>query len=104
MACDRLDLATQIRQYASVQTSSGKRTPLTRGPLYGLLYCLAGVGVGFGAYALGGWISAPIWLVAVLLFGAGVWTALYAGAWVVLIRYAERRSGERPEPGPHSEG
>jgi hypothetical protein len=85
-----------------VQTPSGK--PLTRGPLYGLLYCLAGVGVGLGANALGGWISTPLWLAAVVTFGAGVWTALYTGAWLLLVRYAERRSGERREPGPRSEG
>jgi hypothetical protein len=88
----------QSSQYGYVQARQEKDT-LSRGPLYGLLYCLAGVGVGFGAHAVGGWVSLPIWLVAVLLFVAGVWTALFTGGWLLLVRYAQRRSGERPSPG-----
>ncbi|MGZ4251369.1 MAG: hypothetical protein ACXVUE_24095, partial [Solirubrobacteraceae bacterium] len=82
-------------QYVSVQGPPEKSTPLSTGPLYGLLYCLAGDGAGFGAHAAGGWVSLPIWLVAVLLFGACVWTALFTGGWLLLIRNAKRRSGER---------
>lgn len=80
-----------------MQTPPDEGTPLGRGPLYGLLYCLAGIGVGLAANAVGGWVSLPIWLVAVLLFGAGLWTALFTGGFLLLIRYAERRSGERPK-------
>jgi len=64
---------------------------MSRGPFYGLLYCLAGIGVGLGASAVGGWAALPIWLLAVRLFGAGMWTALYTGALLLLVRYAERR-------------
>ncbi len=68
----------QISQYVSV-VAPEKGTPLGRGPLYGALYCLAGIGAGFGARAVGGWVSIPIWLVAAVLVGTGVWTALLTG-------------------------
>jgi hypothetical protein len=80
-----------------VQTPPDEGTNLRRGPVYGLLYCLAGIGAGFAAHAVGGWPSLPIWLVAVLLFGAGVWTGLFTGGLLLFIRYAERRSGQRPK-------
>jgi hypothetical protein len=79
-----------------VQESPDEGTPLGRGPVYRLLCCLAGIGAGFGANTVGGWVSVPIWLVAVFLFGAGRWTALFTGGWLWLIRQAELRSGERP--------
>ena len=86
-----------MSQYPSVRASPDRDTPLTRGPLYGLLICLAGVGAGFGAHAIGGWASAPVWLVAVLLFLAGLWTALFTGGWLLVIRHVSRRSSERPK-------
>jgi hypothetical protein len=86
---------TLVSQDVSVEARSEKSTPFSRGPLYGLLYCLAGIGVGFGAHAVGGWVSFPIWLLAVLLFVAGLWTALFMGAWLLLLRKARRSSGER---------
>jgi hypothetical protein len=78
-----------------VHAQPEKGTPLRTGPLYGLVYCLAGVGAGYGAAAVGGWTSVPIWLVAVVLFGAGVWTALWTGGWLLLLRKVKRISDER---------
>ena len=77
-----------------VPSPRDKDRPLSRGPFYGLLYCLAGIGAAFGAQAVGGWVSLPLWLVALLLIGAGLWTALFTGGWLLLIRNAKRRSGE----------
>jgi phage shock protein PspC (stress-responsive transcriptional regulator) len=84
---------TALRQYVSVRSRPEKETPLARGPLYGLLYCLAGVCAGLGAYAVSGWASVPIWLVAALLFVAGLWTALFTGGWLLLMRWAQRKRG-----------
>ena len=83
-------------QYVSIGTSYEKCSPLSRGPLYGLLYSSVGIGLGFVAHAVGGWVSVPLWLLSVLLFTAGVWTALFTGFWLAMIRRAERERGERP--------
>ncbi len=89
-------MTTQMGQYVSIGTSYEKCTPLSRGPLYDLLYSSVGIGLGFIAHAVGGWVSAPLWLLSVLLFTAGVWTALSTGFWLAMIRRAERERGERP--------
>jgi hypothetical protein len=41
-------------QCVSMETSRTKSTPLRKGPLYGLRYCGAGVGLGACAHAVGG--------------------------------------------------
>jgi hypothetical protein len=89
-------MTTQMGQYVSIGISYEKCTPLSRGPLYGLLYNSVGIGLGFLAHAVGGWVSVPLWLLSVLLFTAGVWTALFTGFWLAMIRRAERERGERP--------
>jgi hypothetical protein len=80
-----------VKMRATVQGSArpeGK--PLSHGPIIGLGYCLAGVGVGFGAHAVGGWVSAPIWLLAALLFAAGLWTALVTGGLLFVLKRVEK--------------
>lgn len=89
-------MTKQMGQYVSIGTSCEKCTPLSRGPLYGLLYSSVGIGLGFIAHAVSGWVSVPLWLLAVLLFTAGVWTALFTGFWLAMIRRGERERGERP--------
>jgi NADPH:quinone reductase-like Zn-dependent oxidoreductase len=41
--------------------------------------------------AVGGGASLRIWVVAVLLFGAGLWTARFTGAWLLLLWGVDRR-------------
>ena len=67
-------------------------TPLARGPVYGLCYCLVGLCVGYGAYTIGGWPSAPVWLISALLFGAGIWTTVFTGAWLLVVKWAMKRA------------
>jgi hypothetical protein len=52
-------MTTQMGQYVSIGISYEKCTPLSRGPLYGLLYSSVGIGLGFLAHAVGGWVSVP---------------------------------------------
>ena len=63
---------------------------MVRGPMYGLAYCMAGLALGIVAAVIGGWPSLPVWLIAVLLFAAGVWTAVFSGAWLWIIRRVTR--------------
>jgi hypothetical protein len=70
-----------------------KNRPLTiRAPLVGVGYCLAGIAAAVGAYAVGGWVSIPIWIVAVLLFVAGLWTALFMGFLLWTVSLAKRKA------------
>jgi CHASE2 domain-containing sensor protein len=74
--------------------------PLRQGPIIGCFYLLAGVVIGAGAWLLGGWAAVPLWILAALLVLAGVWTALFAGLWLILAAAAERlsrRFGSSPE-------
>jgi hypothetical protein len=74
--------------------------PLWQGPIIGCLYLLLGVGVGAGAWWVGGWAAVPLWIIAALLIVAGTWTALFTGLWLVVVAAAERltsRSGSSPE-------
>lgn len=70
--------------------ADGKDMPLQRGPLVGAAYCVAGLAVGYAASRVGGWLAAPIWLIAGLLFVAGVWTVAFTGFFLRVIRRAER--------------
>ena len=63
----------------SVRSRPEKETPLSRGPAYGFFYCLVGIGAGFAAAAVAGWVSVVLWVVAVFLFLAGLWTVLFTG-------------------------
>lgn len=89
------DIASRVSNNAGVKTSPDEGTPLGQGPAYGLLYCLAGAGAAVVAHAVGGWGSLPIWLIAALLCGAGLWTSAFTGGLLLLFRYAERRSRRR---------
>ena len=87
---------THSRQYVSVRSRPESEIPLSRGPVYGLFYCLAGLGAGFAATAIAGWVSVALWVVAGFLFLAGLWTVLFTGGLLLLIRWAERKADERP--------
>ena len=73
--------------------------PLWQGPIIGALYLLAGVVFGVVAWLVGGWIAVPLWIIAVLLGLAGIWTALFTGAFLILIGAAKRLAG-RSESSP----
>jgi hypothetical protein len=76
----------------------GKGLPLQAGPIIGLAYCLTGVAVGIGADAIGGWPSAPLWVLAVLLVAAGLWTTFFTGLVWGLLRWVSKRSA-KPQDG-----
>lgn len=76
----------------------GKDLPLGVGPIVGLAYCLAGVAVGFGADAVGGWPSAPLWALAVLLVAAGLSTTFFTCLALAFLGWVSRRSA-KPQDG-----
>jgi hypothetical protein len=81
----------------SEQNDPGR--PLWKGPIFGLVYLVAGLILAVVASSVGGWFALPLWVVAVLLILAGAWTALFTGFFLILAAIA-RRSWRSPESPP----
>lgn len=76
---------------------TGPRVAARRALQIGAVYCTAGVAIGIGAWRVGGEWSIPMWILAGLLFAAGVWTAGVVGLLVGSLEHAERQAAERDQ-------
>jgi hypothetical protein len=95
-AGDRVNVQKDIRVNDDREPSG---RPLWRGPIIGAFYFLAGVIFGVVAWLVGGWVAVPLWIIGVLMGLAGIWTAVFTGAFLILMSAAKRLSG-RSESSP----
>jgi len=65
--------------------------------LSGLRACLLAVAAGYGASQASGWLAVVLWVVAVVLFLAGLWTVSFIGLWQLLLRLADRLPDEEED-------
>jgi len=73
----------------------GKCTPLSRGPLYGIGYCLLASALGGIAWSVGGGAALVVGGFALLVFAAGAWTLIVTGGLLILIHWAEPNARKR---------